>query len=38
MACWRANAWVKAGILLGFRLVWVGPAATAETFELIMEH
>jgi 2,3,4,5-tetrahydropyridine-2-carboxylate N-succinyltransferase len=24
---WRANAWVKAGILLGFRLGRVGPAA-----------
>ena len=24
---WRANAWVKAGILLGFRLGHVGPAA-----------
>ena len=25
---WRANGWVKAGILLGFRLGRVGPAAT----------
>ena len=29
MARWRANAWVKAGILLGFRLGRVGPAAPA---------
>ncbi len=29
---WRANAWVKAGILLGFRLGRVGPAATGGPF------
>jgi 2,3,4,5-tetrahydropyridine-2-carboxylate N-succinyltransferase len=29
---WRANAWVKAGILLGFRLGKVGPAATGGPF------
>ena len=29
---WRANAWVKAGILLGFRLGEVGPAATGGPF------
>ncbi len=29
---WRANAWVKAGILLGFRLGQVGPAATGGPF------
>jgi 2,3,4,5-tetrahydropyridine-2-carboxylate N-succinyltransferase len=31
-ACWRANAWVKAGILLGFRLGQVGPAAPGSPF------
>jgi 2,3,4,5-tetrahydropyridine-2,6-dicarboxylate N-succinyltransferase len=30
--CWRANAWVKAGILLGFRLGKVGPAAPGGPF------
>jgi 2,3,4,5-tetrahydropyridine-2-carboxylate N-succinyltransferase len=29
---WRANAWVKAGILLGFRLGQVGPAAPGGPF------
>jgi 2,3,4,5-tetrahydropyridine-2,6-dicarboxylate N-succinyltransferase len=29
---WRANAWVKEGILLGFRLGQVGPAATGGPF------
>ena len=29
---WEANAWVKAGILLGFRLGQVGPAATGGPF------
>ena len=29
---WRANAWVKAGILLGFRLGRVAPAATGGPF------
>ena len=29
---WRANAWVKAGILLGFRLGRTGPAATGRPF------
>jgi 2,3,4,5-tetrahydropyridine-2-carboxylate N-succinyltransferase len=29
---WRANPWVKAGILLGFRLGRVGPAATGGPF------
>ncbi len=29
---WRANAWVKAGILLGFRLGQTGPAATGGPF------
>jgi 2,3,4,5-tetrahydropyridine-2-carboxylate N-succinyltransferase len=29
---WHANAWVKAGILLGFRLGQVGPAATGGPF------
>jgi 2,3,4,5-tetrahydropyridine-2-carboxylate N-succinyltransferase len=29
---WRANPWVKAGILLGFRLGQVGPAATGGPF------
>jgi 2,3,4,5-tetrahydropyridine-2-carboxylate N-succinyltransferase len=29
---WRANPWVKAGILLGFRLGNVGPAATGGPF------
>ena len=29
---WRANAWVKAGILLGFRLGRVQPAATGTAF------
>ena len=29
---WRANAWVKAGILLGFRLGQVGPAAVGGPF------
>ncbi len=29
---WRANAWVKAGILLGFRLGRVGPAAPGGPF------
>ena len=30
---WRANAWVKAGILLGFRLGKVAPAATGGPFQ-----
>jgi 2,3,4,5-tetrahydropyridine-2,6-dicarboxylate N-succinyltransferase len=30
--CWRVNAWVKAGILLGFRLGKVGPAAPGGPF------
>jgi 2,3,4,5-tetrahydropyridine-2-carboxylate N-succinyltransferase len=29
---WRANTWVKAGILLGFRLGRMGPAATGGPF------
>jgi 2,3,4,5-tetrahydropyridine-2-carboxylate N-succinyltransferase len=29
---WRANAWVKAGILLGFRLGRMGPAAPGGPF------
>jgi 2,3,4,5-tetrahydropyridine-2-carboxylate N-succinyltransferase len=29
---WHANTWVKAGILLGFRLGHVGPAATGGPF------
>jgi 2,3,4,5-tetrahydropyridine-2-carboxylate N-succinyltransferase len=29
---WRANAWVKAGILLGFRLGRIEPAATGGPF------
>ena len=29
---WRVNAWVKAGILLGFRLGRVGPAAPGGPF------
>ena len=29
---WRPNPWVKAGILLGFRLGRVGPAATGGPF------
>ena len=29
---WQANAWVKAGILLGFRLGRLGPAATGGPF------
>ncbi|MFL5403173.1 MAG: 2,3,4,5-tetrahydropyridine-2,6-dicarboxylate N-succinyltransferase [Gemmatimonadales bacterium] len=29
---WRVNAWVKAGILLGFRLGRLGPAATGGPF------
>lgn len=29
---WRANTWVKAGILLGFRLGRTGPAATGGPF------
>jgi 2,3,4,5-tetrahydropyridine-2-carboxylate N-succinyltransferase len=29
---WRANAWVKAGILLGFRLGRTGPAAAGGPF------
>jgi len=29
---WRANAWVKAGILLGFRLGQMGPAAPGSPF------
>jgi 2,3,4,5-tetrahydropyridine-2-carboxylate N-succinyltransferase len=29
---WRANAWVKAGILLGFRLGRTGPAAVGGPF------
>ena len=29
---WRANAWVKAGILLGFRLGKMQPAATGGPF------
>ncbi len=29
---WRANAWVKAGILLGFRLGRIGPAAGGGPF------
>jgi 2,3,4,5-tetrahydropyridine-2,6-dicarboxylate N-succinyltransferase len=29
---WRANAWVKTGILLGFRLGRIGPAATGGPF------
>ncbi len=31
--CWHANAWVKAGILLGFRLGRIGPAATGGPFQ-----
>ena len=29
---WRANPWVKTGILLGFRLGQLGPAATGSPF------
>jgi 2,3,4,5-tetrahydropyridine-2-carboxylate N-succinyltransferase len=29
---WRANSWVKAGILLGFRIGRIGPAATGGPF------
>jgi 2,3,4,5-tetrahydropyridine-2-carboxylate N-succinyltransferase len=29
---WHANGWVKAGILLGFRLGRIGPAATGGPF------
>jgi 2,3,4,5-tetrahydropyridine-2-carboxylate N-succinyltransferase len=29
---WRANAWVKAGILLGFRLGRIGPAIPGSPF------
>jgi 2,3,4,5-tetrahydropyridine-2-carboxylate N-succinyltransferase len=29
---WRANAWVKAGILLGFRLGKLGPAVPGSAF------
>jgi 2,3,4,5-tetrahydropyridine-2,6-dicarboxylate N-succinyltransferase len=29
---WRVNAWVKSGILLGFRLGRIGPAATGGPF------
>ena len=29
---WRANAWVKSGILLGFRLGKIGPAALGGPF------
>jgi 2,3,4,5-tetrahydropyridine-2-carboxylate N-succinyltransferase len=29
---WRVNAWVKSGILLGFRLGKLGPAATGGAF------
>ena len=29
---WRANAWVKAGILLGFRLGRMGPAVPGSPF------
>jgi 2,3,4,5-tetrahydropyridine-2-carboxylate N-succinyltransferase len=29
---WRTNSWVKAGILLGFRLGRMGPAATGGPF------
>lgn len=29
---WRANRWVKSGILLGFRLGVMGPAATGSPF------
>jgi 2,3,4,5-tetrahydropyridine-2-carboxylate N-succinyltransferase len=29
---WRVNAWVKTGILLGFRLGRIGPAATGSPF------
>lgn len=29
---WRANPWVKTGILLGFRLGRIGPAATGGPF------
>lgn len=30
--CWKVNAWVKVGILLGFRLGRVGPAAPGGPF------
>ena len=32
---WRANAWVKAGILLGFRLGRIVPAATGGPFPFL---
>lgn len=35
---WRANAWVKTGILLGFRLGRVGPAATGGPFPFYDKH
>ncbi len=35
---WRANAWVKAGILLGFRLGTVQPAAEGGPFPFFDKH
>ncbi|HEU5303113.1 MAG TPA: 2,3,4,5-tetrahydropyridine-2,6-dicarboxylate N-succinyltransferase [Gemmatimonadales bacterium] len=35
---WRANAWVKAGILLGFRLGRLTPAATEGPFPFFDKH
>jgi 2,3,4,5-tetrahydropyridine-2-carboxylate N-succinyltransferase len=35
---WTANAWVKAGILLGFRLGRVGPAASGGPFPFFDKH
>lgn len=32
---WRTNAWVKSGILLGFRLGRLGPAATGGPFPFL---
>jgi 2,3,4,5-tetrahydropyridine-2,6-dicarboxylate N-succinyltransferase len=35
---WRANAWVKAGILLGFRLGRLAPAAIGGPFSFYDKH
>jgi 2,3,4,5-tetrahydropyridine-2,6-dicarboxylate N-succinyltransferase len=36
--CWRANAWVKTGILLGFRLGRIEPVATGGPFLFYDKH
>jgi 2,3,4,5-tetrahydropyridine-2-carboxylate N-succinyltransferase len=36
--CWRANAWVKTGILLGFRLGQIEPVATGGPFLFYDKH